>query len=367
MIKIIEKIEGEAKLNFSFKDKKIDFVEIEFLQTRGIENILKNRHPLDSLVITPRVCGICGHAHLMATVRALEDCYEKIEISQKAKIIRELTLNFEMVQNHFKWFYLTIFPLLNLKQHLLKAMHPSQLMAKAIALFGGQYPHTSYAIVGGVVCEITDVDLVKLQTYIRETISFFEQNIVYASDAGMPGISDPGQLLVAYAQKNGVKYDVLPGANAFLTAFVASGFVETKMLFWGFLPHKGRDRAASLQGALYSGLTTLLYESPHRLEKLLLEIIEEDSKRNIFLAKELSKKFQNYFHGTAEEVLNSLNGNFRGEWVVVFEAAQAQNSSAISQNDILSLDLPKKVQAKLISKITGENIKSCYQRLLKLQ
>ena len=198
-------------------------------------------------------------------------------------------------------------------------------------------------------------------------VSFFEQNIVYASDAGMPGISDPGQLLVAYAQKNGVKYDVLPGANAFLTAFVASGFVETKMLFWGFLPHKGRDRAASLQGALYSGLTTLLYESPHRLEKLLLEIIEEDSKRNIFLAKELSKKFQNYFHGTAEEVLNSLNGNFRGEWVVVFEAAQAQNSSAISQNDILSLDLPKKVQAKLISKITGENIKSCYQRLLKLQ
>ncbi len=65
--------------------------------------------------------------------------------------------------------------------------------------------------------------------------SFFEQNIVYASDAGMPGVSDPGQALVSYCIKNDVKYDVLPGANAVLTAFVASGFIETQMLFFGFL------------------------------------------------------------------------------------------------------------------------------------
>ena len=197
--------------------------------------------------------------------------------------------------------------------------------------------------------------------------SFFEQNIVYASDAGMPGISDPGQLLIKYALENKIEYDVLPGANALLTAFVASGFVETKMLFWGFLPHKGKDRASSLQGALHNGLTTVLYESPHRLEKLLLEIKEEESSREIFLAKELTKKYQNYFRGTAEEILNKLAGNFRGEWVVVIQAGETHNSSAISQNDILELDLPKKVQAKLISKITGENTKSCYQRLLKLQ
>jgi 16S rRNA (cytidine1402-2'-O)-methyltransferase len=196
--------------------------------------------------------------------------------------------------------------------------------------------------------------------------SFFDLNIVYASDAGMPGISDPGQLLVKYAQENSIEYDILPGANALLTAFVASGFVETKMLFWGFLPHKGRDREASLQGALHSGLTTILYESPHRLEKLLLELQKEDSKRRIFLAKELTKKYQNYFHGTAGEILERLDGNYRGEWVVVLEANTLQNSSAISQNDILELDLPKKVQAKLICKITGENTKSCYQRLLKL-
>ncbi|WP_324172119.1 16S rRNA (cytidine(1402)-2'-O)-methyltransferase [Sulfurimonas sp.] len=197
-------------------------------------------------------------------------------------------------------------------------------------------------------------------------ISFFDENVVYASDAGMPGISDPGQLLVEYAQNNGVEYDVFPGANALLTAFVASGFVETKMLFWGFLPHKGQNRVASLQGALYSGFTTILYESPHRLEKLLLEIEKEQSERKIFLAKELTKKFQNYFYGTAGEILRTIDGNFRGEWVVVIKADVAQNSSAVSQSDILELDLPKKVQAKLICKITGENSKSCYQRLLKL-
>jgi Ni,Fe-hydrogenase I large subunit len=180
MIELIEKIEGEAKLNFSFEDEKIDFVDIEFMTARNIENILKGKSPLDALVINPRVCGICGHAHLIATVRALENCYDNIEISKKAEIIRELTLTFELIQNHFKWFYLTMRPLLGKEQEVLKATYPSQLMAKAIAVFGGQYPHTSYAIVGGVVCDVTEMDIIKVKHYIDETIKFFETNIVEA-------------------------------------------------------------------------------------------------------------------------------------------------------------------------------------------
>jgi len=196
--------------------------------------------------------------------------------------------------------------------------------------------------------------------------SFFEQNVIYVSDAGMAGVSDPGQMLVRYCIDNDIKYDVLPGANAVLTAFVASGFVETQMLFWGFLPHKGKDREASLLGALNSGFTTVVYESPHRLEKLLRELSIEEENREIFLAKELTKKFQRYVSGNADECLKKLDKNFKGEWVVVIKAGEAQNASAISQKDILSLDIPKKQQAKLISKITGENTKACYQRLLKL-
>ncbi len=194
--------------------------------------------------------------------------------------------------------------------------------------------------------------------------SFFEQNVVYVSDAGMPGVSDPGQVLVRYCIDNAIEYDILPGANALLTAFVASGFVETQMLFFGFLDHKGSSRSAGLQEALHNGYTTIVYESPHRLQKLLLEIDEEESDREIFLAKELTKRYQNYFHGTAKEILQKLDKNYKGEWVVVIKAGKNHSGSAITQNDILSLDLPKKTQAKLICKITGENTKECYNRLL---
>lgn len=196
--------------------------------------------------------------------------------------------------------------------------------------------------------------------------SFFDKNVVYVSDAGMPGVSDPGQSLVRFCIEHEISYDVLPGSNAVLTAFVASGFVETQMLFFGFLDHKGSSRSQGLQKALHSGYTTVLYESPHRIEKLLIEIHKESSDRELFLAKELTKKYQRYLHGTAQEIREKLDGNFRGEWVVVIKAAQAQNSSAISEKDILELDIPKKVQAKMICKITGENSKACYQRLMSL-
>ena len=69
-IQLIEKIEGEAKLHFHFENKKITHTEIEFLATRNIEKILEGKSAFDALVINPRVCGICGHAHLMATVQA---------------------------------------------------------------------------------------------------------------------------------------------------------------------------------------------------------------------------------------------------------------------------------------------------------
>jgi len=196
--------------------------------------------------------------------------------------------------------------------------------------------------------------------------SFFEANIVYVSDAGMPGISDPGQLLVRYCQDENISYDILPGANALLTAFVASGFVNTQMLFFGFLAHKGKERAQALQGALHNGFTTVLYEAPHRLEKLLKELSVEAPSRRIFCAKELTKRYQYYFHGKAEEILEKVSSTaIKGEWVVVVEAGEARQRS-LSENDVLELDIPKKTAAKLISKITGENTKACYQRLLEI-
>jgi len=196
------------------------------------------------------------------------------------------------------------------------------------------------------------------------TPEFFNANIVYVSDAGMPGISDPGQMLVRYCLDQGMAYDILPGANAALTAFVASGFVETKMLFFGFLPHKGNDRSSALQEALFNGYTTILYESPKRLDKLLSEVAVAAPERRIFLAKELTKRYQKFYRGTASQLLHQMEKEIRGEWVVVIEASEGKSSS-LSEQDILALDIPKKAASKLIAKITGENPKECYTRLMK--
>lgn len=192
---------------------------------------------------------------------------------------------------------------------------------------------------------------------------FFDSNVVYVSDAGMPGISDPGQMLVRYCLDQGIAYDILPGANAALTAFVASGFVETKMLFFGFLPHKGNDRASALQEALFNGYTTILYESPKRLDKLLSELALAAPERQIFLAKEITKRYQRFYRGVASELIPQMEKEIRGEWVVVIEASEAKGST-LSEQDILSLDIPKKAASKLIARLTGENPKECYQRLL---
>ncbi|MBN2869807.1 MAG: 16S rRNA (cytidine(1402)-2'-O)-methyltransferase [Campylobacterales bacterium] len=195
------------------------------------------------------------------------------------------------------------------------------------------------------------------------TPDFFEKNVVYVSDAGMPGFSDPGQMLVRYCIDHAIAYDILPGANAALTAFVASGFVETKMLFFGFLPHKGNDRSSALQAALFHGYTTVLYEAPTRLEKLLHEIAVAAPERQVFLAKEITKKYQRFYRGSADALLREMKEEIRGEWVVVIEASEGRGSS-LSEADILALDIPKKAASKLIARITGENPKECYQRLL---
>jgi len=193
---------------------------------------------------------------------------------------------------------------------------------------------------------------------------FFSKNVVYISDAGMPGISDPGAQIVRYCIEKRIEYDVLPGANALLSAYAASGFLQTNFLFLGFLPHKGHDREEKLQEALYSGYNTILYESPHRLLKLLERISEIEPNRVLFLAKELTKMHQTYYKENSKNLYNLLkNDTVKGEWVVIIEAGSSSKLS-LTQNDILELNLPKKQSAKLISRITGESIKDCYERLV---
>ena len=191
-----------------------------------------------------------------------------------------------------------------------------------------------------------------------------DEQVVYVSDAGMPVISDPGQILVAYCQENSLAYDVLPGASAVTTAYAASGFEEGRFLFYGFLPQKGSERSSKLIEAMNSKDNIVFYEAPHRIEKLIEEIVHIDENREVFFAKELSKKFQTYHKGSAKEVFEIFKtANLKGEWVVVIQAKKTE-AKALYLDDILAFDLQPKVKAKLLSKITDKSVKEWYGELI---
>ncbi len=196
------------------------------------------------------------------------------------------------------------------------------------------------------------------------SLDIFSKNVVYVSDAGMPCLSDPGALLVDFCIKNGISYDVLPGANAVLTAYAMSGFPHTTFSFYGFLPHKGSDRNLKLEAVLSDDKLAILYESPHRLQKLLEELNQKDENRVIFLAKEITKLHQQTFKDSAKNLFEKFKSiDIKGEWVVIVEPKEKIGSN-LDLEDILHLELPPKIKSKLIAKMTGESIKEVYQKLL---
>ncbi|QKF66797.1 [Ni-Fe] hydrogenase, large subunit [Arcobacter venerupis] len=193
-IDLVERIEGEAKLHCTWENNKVSNARIDFLNFRGFEYILEGKSPLDALVYTPRICGICGQAHLKATVEALENIYEnineKLQITQKAKLLREIGLNIEIIDSHIKWFYMFILPdIIKLDTNDLgiyaplkgtrwmQAQKAASETIKALAVIGGQWPHTSYMIPGGVMSDPTKLDLIMMQNYLQTAISFFENSI----------------------------------------------------------------------------------------------------------------------------------------------------------------------------------------------
>ena len=138
------------------------------------------------------------------------------------------------------------------------------------------------------------------------------------SDAGTPGISDPGFLLVREALKAGVKIDCLPGATALIPALVKSGFPTDRFVFEGFLPHK-KGRQTILKKLAEEERTIIFYESPHRLVKALEQLKEYfGADRQASVSRELSKKFEETKTGTVEELVKHFSSKeVKGEIVVV--------------------------------------------------
>lgn len=148
------------------------------------------------------------------------------------------------------------------------------------------------------------------------------QTIALVSDAGTPGISDPGFLLIRAAVQAGVEVITLPGATAFVPALVNSGLPCDTFYFEGFLPPK-KGRQTKLESIAASTKTVVLYESPHKIEKTLAQIVEFcGAERPVTISREISKKFEETLRGSASELLSIVQerGGLKGELVVCIGA-----------------------------------------------
>ncbi len=191
------------------------------------------------------------------------------------------------------------------------------------------------------------------------------QDHAFVSDAGMPCISDPGALMVKFCQDNGIDYEVYSGANALLVAVASSGFEQNEFSFFGFLPHKGRERVLKLNEVLNSNQSVILYEAPHRIEQLANELAVNAPQRRVFFIKEISKKHEKKYFGKACDVEQMIKeANQKGEWVVVVEKnPNPTDFSPLNIDDIMGLTLKPKQKAKLLSKLTGKSTEIWYKKL----
>jgi 16S rRNA (cytidine1402-2'-O)-methyltransferase len=144
------------------------------------------------------------------------------------------------------------------------------------------------------------------------------EKVALVTDAGTPGISDPGQRVVRAAIEAGFRVEAVPGACAAIVALAASGLPTDEFYFAGFLPHKSGQRARELERLAALPATIVLYESPYRMEKLLAEMVTIIPHRRIAVGRELTKKFEEFWRGTAAELAaNVPKRTIKGEFVVL--------------------------------------------------
>jgi 16S rRNA (cytidine1402-2'-O)-methyltransferase len=145
------------------------------------------------------------------------------------------------------------------------------------------------------------------------------KNIALVSDAGFPGISDPGEALAKLCRDKKIRVVPVPGANAALSALVASGLPATNFFFGGFLPKSKKNRREKLEEWKFIPATMLLYEAPHRIKEVLRDILKFWGDREMAFGREITKIHEEFYHGTVSEILKYLEekDQIRGEFVLV--------------------------------------------------
>ncbi|MBC6696375.1 16S rRNA (cytidine(1402)-2'-O)-methyltransferase [Terrisporobacter mayombei] len=191
------------------------------------------------------------------------------------------------------------------------------------------------------------------------------ENIALISDAGMPGISDPGEDLIKLAIENNIDIEVLPGATAFVVALVGSGLNTHKFAFEGFLDRDKKLRRNRLEEVKEEERTMIFYESPHRLKDTLKDMFKILGNREISVNRELTKKYQEILRGDIETVINIFNEKDpKGEFVLIVEGFKGEKTIS---NDYSTLSEREYVEALLEDGMTKKDaIKVvCKERKLK--
>ena len=194
------------------------------------------------------------------------------------------------------------------------------------------------------------------------------KNIALVSDAGMPGISDPGYDLVQQCLAEDIPFTVLPGAVAAITGLVLSGLPTDRFAFEGFIPRQKKERLQYFQNLAQEERTMIFYESPHRLEDTLETMAEVFPDRTMAAARELTKKFEEIVRGTPSEVLAHFEAEgIRGEFVLLLHGAEPAQPEerdidwAVNRVTQLEADgIPQKDAIKQAAKEAGLSKRDVY-------
>jgi 16S rRNA (cytidine1402-2'-O)-methyltransferase len=202
------------------------------------------------------------------------------------------------------------------------------------------------------------------------------ENIALVTDAGTPGISDPGAVVVDFVRKAGVKVVPIPGVSAVIAALSASGISQNGFLFHGFLPASGGARRKALETLKAQTVTLVFYEAPHRIIESVDDMANAlGAERRITFAREITKTFETIYScelAQAKAWLEADTNQQRGEFVLLVEAAETIAPEEFSEETIrvlklLMADLPLKQAVKLAAEITNEKKNDLYEFALALK
>jgi len=198
-------------------------------------------------------------------------------------------------------------------------------------------------------------------------------DVALVSEAGMPGLSDPGYELIRAAIEAGVPVVPIPGPVAAITALVVSGLPTDSFTFLGFLPRKGSERRHALQEIAAERRTLILYEAPHRLADCLEDIQSVLGDRPIAVARELTKLYEEIYRGTVHGAREHLQGEVRGEVTLVVggatEEAMAWDEERVrlALNEAIELDMDRKEAVRQVTQRSGWPRRDVYRLALELK